>query len=83
MTILTPESRIPGAPVAGPDPAHQPRVPTEAGVPPYCSCGFVGSNGVDGPLLADHLDDVEQERLWAAEPYADVQNAQADADEVG
>jgi hypothetical protein len=48
----------PGAPIATANPDHQPRVATEAGVPPYCTCGYVGGRGVeiDGrPLLAEHL----------------------------
>lgn len=54
MTTLEPGGG-PGSPVAWPDPDHQPRVPTEAGIPPYCTCGYVGGNGTDHPLLADHL----------------------------
>lgn len=44
-----------GAPVGTSNPDHQPRVPMAAGVPPYCTCGVVGGNGIDSPLLADHL----------------------------
>lgn len=44
-----------GAPVATANPDHQPRVPIAAGVPPYCSCGFVGGDGKARPLLATHL----------------------------
>ena len=54
MTVLTPESRVPGAPIATANPEHQPRVPTAGGIPPYCSCGFVGGRR-PGTLLADHL----------------------------
>lgn len=57
--ILTPEQGGPGAPTPGVHPDHQPRVPMAGGVPPYCSCGYVGGNGTsrpgDRPLLADHL----------------------------
>lgn len=56
MSVLTPESKEPGAPVATSNPDHQPRVPTQAGVPPYCSCGFVGGS-LPGTLLADHLEE--------------------------
>lgn len=44
-----------GAPVATAHPDHQPIVPLAGGVPPYCTCGYVGGNGIDRPLLADHL----------------------------
>lgn len=44
-----------GAPVATAHPDHQPIVPLAGGVPPYCTCGFVGGTGIDRPLLADHL----------------------------
>ena len=53
MSILTPGGG-PGSPVATANPAHQPRVPMAGGVPPYCSCGFVGGTR-PGELLADHL----------------------------
>ncbi len=57
--ILTPTSRVPGAPLGTANPEHQPCVPTAGGVPPYCTCGFVGGNGSgrpgDRPLLATHL----------------------------
>jgi len=58
MTILTPESKVPGAPVATANPTHQPRIPTEAGRLPFCSCGFVGGRK-PGSLLADHLKAVD------------------------
>lgn len=45
----------PGRPSRTKHPDHQPRVPTAGGVPPYCSCGVVGGNGIDRPLLVDHL----------------------------
>lgn len=61
MTILTPESNVPGAPVASAHPDHQPRIPTTAGVAPYCSCGYVGGNGTDRPLLATHIRLAEEE----------------------
>lgn len=44
-----------GAPVATAHPDHQPIVPLAGGVPPYCTCGFVGGNGITRPLLATHL----------------------------
>ncbi len=44
-----------GAPAATNHPGHQPRVPMAGGVPPYCSCGFLGGNGIDSALLAEHL----------------------------
>lgn len=58
MTILMPGDG-PGSPVATAHADHQPCVPTTAGVPPYCSCGLVGGNGIDRPLLADHLREVD------------------------
>jgi hypothetical protein len=58
MTILTPGGG-PGSPVATTNPDHQPRVPMAGGVPPYCSCGVVGGNGIDRPLLADHLREID------------------------
>lgn len=33
---------------------HQAIVPPWAGRP-WCTCGYVGGNGIDRPLLADHL----------------------------
>lgn len=53
--ILTPDDDIPGRPVGTANPEHQPRVPTAAGIPPFCSCGFVGGDGLRSPLLATHL----------------------------
>lgn len=44
-----------GAPVATGHPDHQPIVPMAGGVPPRCTCGYVGGNGITRPLLADHL----------------------------
>ncbi len=38
--------------------AHDYTVPLGAGSPPFCSCGVVGGNGVNRPLLADHLREV-------------------------
>lgn len=53
---MTPDGPpYPGQPVATRHPDHQPCVPAAAGVPPYCTCGFVGGNGTDRPLLATHL----------------------------
>lgn len=49
----------PGSPVATAHPDHQPIVPTAAGVPPRCTCGVVGGNGIDMPLLATHLREVD------------------------
>lgn len=42
---------------------HYITVPPMGGIPPYCSCGYVGGNGHDKPLLADHVRDVVTERL--------------------
>lgn len=56
---LTPQSGLPGAPVATHNPNHQPIVPTTGGVPPRCTCGVVGGNGIERPLLADHLREMD------------------------
>lgn len=48
-----------GEPVPTYNPDHQPIVPTAAGVPPYCTCGYVGGNGTNRPLLADHLRQID------------------------
>lgn len=47
-----------GDPVQPRDPNHQITVPPIAGLPPFCSCGVVGGNGTDAPLLADHIAEV-------------------------
>jgi len=38
--------------------AHRYTVPLGAGSPPFCSRGVVGGNGINRPLLADHLREV-------------------------
>lgn len=43
-----------GQPTPTAHPDHQPVVPPWAGRP-WCTCGYVGGNGIDRPLLADHL----------------------------
>ncbi len=58
MTTLRPGDGV-GAPVPTAHPGHQPRVPMAGGVPPYCTCGYVGGNGTDSPLLAEHLREVD------------------------
>lgn len=50
---LVPDGRA-GSPVAPINPDHQPRVPLAGGVPPFCSCGYVGGRK-PGTLLADHI----------------------------
>lgn len=40
---------------------HQAIVPPWAGRP-WCTCGYVGGNGIDRPLLADHLREVKEAR---------------------
>jgi hypothetical protein len=40
------------------DANHRITVPQHAGFPPYCSCGVVGGNGIDRPLLATHIHEV-------------------------
>lgn len=49
--------RQPGDPVQPGVPGHEITVPKSAD-PPYCSCGVVGGNGINRPLLADHIAEV-------------------------
>ncbi len=46
---------LPGDPIPTANPDHQPIVPKAGGVPPSCTCGFVGGTRAEGRLLADHL----------------------------
>jgi hypothetical protein len=48
-----------GEPVQPGVPGHIITVPFAGGVPPFCSCGVVGGNGITKPLLADHIAEIK------------------------
>lgn len=48
--------RWPGAPIPVPHPTHRPIVPTAAGIPPACTCGWTQQPIPNlGETLIDHL----------------------------
>jgi len=53
LTLVT------GDPVPTARSDHQPIVPPSGGIPPYCTCGVVGGDGITRPLLADHLREMD------------------------
>lgn len=61
---------LPGDPVPTAHPDHQPVVPPWVGRP-WCTCGYVGGNGTDRPLLADHLREFDPAYGSAASPWRD------------
>jgi len=49
-----------GEPIQPGVPGHISTVPFEGGVPPFCSCGVIGGNGINRPLLSDHIREIQR-----------------------